>query len=159
MYNRKDVIKYATDVIEHEFFDECYINNNLTDKDIALGINGAIDIIEMEISNTYYYISDIPKSVKTNINNLKQLKTKNLIIDIRKEINKNKRLRKLRSDNWKSDTKFEKKCPKCGDIMTRGSGYFETDFQCQICGAEYDSNLNRLAPRRQWGKETGENFY
>ena len=41
-------------------------------------------------------------------------------------------------------------CGKTLDI--EGCG----DVECQKCGAEYNSAGQRLAPREQWGEETGE---
>lgn len=29
---------------------------------------------------------------------------------------------------------------------------------CEVCGTEYNSAGQRLAPREQWGEETGERF-
>ncbi len=46
----------------------------------------------------------------------------------------------------------------CGQILRRGSGYFATDYRCDICGAEYNSSGHKLAPRQFWGEETGECF-
>jgi hypothetical protein len=38
--------------------------------------------------------------------------------------------------------------------------YLESSWAngCDECGVEYDANGNRLAPREQWGEETGERF-
>ena len=49
------------------------------------------------------------------------------------------------------------KC-SCGNLMTRGSGYFDTDFKCDRCEKEYNGSGQSLAPRSQWGEETGETF-
>jgi hypothetical protein len=46
----------------------------------------------------------------------------------------------------------------CGEILTQGSGYFATDYACGKCGTEYNSSGHKLAPRCQWGEETGEYF-
>jgi len=46
----------------------------------------------------------------------------------------------------------------CGSWMPRGSGYFPTDYKCTICDKEYNSSGLCLAPREQWGEETGEQF-
>jgi len=45
----------------------------------------------------------------------------------------------------------EVKC-NCGAIV-HCSGFTST---CDVCGADYDWNGYRLAPRSQWGEETGE---
>jgi len=29
---------------------------------------------------------------------------------------------------------------------------------CDLCGKDYDGNGNQLAPRSQWGEETGEHY-
>ena len=47
----------------------------------------------------------------------------------------------------------------CGKAMTRGSGFFATDYMCSECGSEYSMSGSKLAPRSQWGEETGESFY
>lgn len=49
------------------------------------------------------------------------------------------------------------KC-QCGNVMVQGSGYFPTDYLCNKCGKEYNSAGQSLAPRSQWGEETGEVF-
>ena len=46
----------------------------------------------------------------------------------------------------------EKFC--CGDWF--GCDSFTNT--CDVCGADYDMNGNRLAPRSQWGEETGEHW-
>mgnify|MGYP003394590877 CR=1 FL=1 len=45
----------------------------------------------------------------------------------------------------------------CGEWIRQGSGYFKTDYKCE-CGNEFTSNGGKLAPRNQWGEETGEVF-
>lgn len=40
----------------------------------------------------------------------------------------------------------------CGNHVALGWG----DSECRKCGAEYNSAGQRLAPRHQWGEETGE---
>jgi len=52
----------------------------------------------------------------------------------------------------------DKPCPNCGTMMQRGSGYFSSDYKCAVCEREYNSGLQLLAPRSQWGEETGEVF-
>ena len=47
---------------------------------------------------------------------------------------------------------------ECGSWMNKGTGEFETDYKCSKCDREYDSSGHRLAPRSQWGEETGERF-
>lgn len=56
-------------------------------------------------------------------------------------------------------------CPECGGIVRTYTevkccgrwvechGFTTT---CERCGADYDSGGGRLAPREQWGEETGE---
>lgn len=46
----------------------------------------------------------------------------------------------------------------CGVKLIRGSGYFPTDYMCPKCGLEYNSSGSKLAPRSQWGEDTGECF-
>lgn len=42
----------------------------------------------------------------------------------------------------------------CGEYLpSYGPG---RDYSCDKCGRDYNSNGQRLAPRSQWGKETGE---
>lgn len=47
----------------------------------------------------------------------------------------------------------EVKC--CGQWM-RVTGRFTTT--CDDCGPDYNGNGSRLAPREQWGEETGEHW-
>ena len=42
--------------------------------------------------------------------------------------------------------------------MNIGSGHFDTDYKCAACGQEYNCSGQPLAPRSQWGEETGEYF-
>ena len=42
----------------------------------------------------------------------------------------------------------------CGERLSLGR-FTNT---CGSCGADYDGNGNRLAPRSQWGEETGETW-
>lgn len=46
-------------------------------------------------------------------------------------------------------------CGACGRTCERWRG--EGDITCE-CGAEYNSAGQRLAPREQWGEETGESY-
>lgn len=50
-------------------------------------------------------------------------------------------------------------CCDCGEWMSRGSGHFKTDYKCTKCGNEFAGPGQKLAPRRCWGEETGEQFY
>lgn len=51
------------------------------------------------------------------------------------------------------------KCTVCGTTMYQGSNpEFLTDMVCSVCGKDHDSGGRPLAPRSQWGEETGENF-
>jgi hypothetical protein len=50
------------------------------------------------------------------------------------------------------------KCKRDRTEMVRGSGYFPTDYRCENCGTEYNGAGQILAPRYQWGEETGEQF-
>lgn len=43
----------------------------------------------------------------------------------------------------------------CGSLLSWSPGYDET---CDKCGTEYNSSGQMLAPRHQWGEETGEQF-
>jgi hypothetical protein len=43
----------------------------------------------------------------------------------------------------------------CGCLLSWSPGYDET---CDRCGTEYNSSGTQLAPRHQWGEETGESF-
>lgn len=43
----------------------------------------------------------------------------------------------------------------CGGRATIYSAWLNT---CYRCGADYDGNGNRLAPRSQWGADTGESL-
>jgi hypothetical protein len=43
----------------------------------------------------------------------------------------------------------------CGRSITLESSWSNS---CENCGREYDKNGNQLAPRSQWGEETGEYF-
>jgi len=47
---------------------------------------------------------------------------------------------------------------KCGTPMSKGSGCFTTDYRCNECEAEYNSEMYKLVPRLHWGEETGEQF-
>lgn len=47
----------------------------------------------------------------------------------------------------------EMRC-QCGAILHFGRP--GADVQCDRCGADYNSSGQRLAPRAQWGEETGE---
>lgn len=71
-----------------------------------------------------------------------------------------------------------KPCEWCGDPMVIETREYESytprtvEVRCDCdrmvicqgftnpcyCGADYDSNGNRLAPREQWGEETGETY-
>lgn len=43
----------------------------------------------------------------------------------------------------------------CTAKITLSSGWANT---CPSCGSEYNGSGQRLAPRSQWGEETGESF-
>jgi hypothetical protein len=47
-------------------------------------------------------------------------------------------------------------CANCGTGLERYRG--EGDISCPSCGAEHNSFGQRLAPRSQWGEETGESL-
>lgn len=44
----------------------------------------------------------------------------------------------------------------CGEHVHLDSSWAN---ECDGCGAEYNMSGQRLAPRSQWGEETGESFY
>ena len=46
----------------------------------------------------------------------------------------------------------------CGNRLRAGSGEFAHEYQCPDCEADFDSSGHKLAPRSQWGEETGEQF-
>lgn len=46
----------------------------------------------------------------------------------------------------------------CGKWIYKGSGYFQSDYRCSSCENEFNSNGNKLTPRKEWGEETGEIF-
>ena len=46
----------------------------------------------------------------------------------------------------------------CGRWLDAGTGEFEGEYQCDKCGKDYNSSGQRLAPRSQWGEETGERY-
>lgn len=51
------------------------------------------------------------------------------------------------------------KCTDCGTMMVQGGNpEFRTDMVCSKCGKDHDSRGRPLAPRSQWGEETGESF-
>jgi len=43
----------------------------------------------------------------------------------------------------------------CGDNITCWDSWAN---ECERCGTEYNGSGQRLAPRAQWGEETGESF-
>lgn len=47
-------------------------------------------------------------------------------------------------------------CKDCGTTLERYRG--QGDITCPNCGAEHNSFGQRLAPRSQWGEETGESY-
>lgn len=47
-------------------------------------------------------------------------------------------------------------CKTCGTQLERYRG--EGDIRCPNCGTEHNSFGQRLAPRSQWGEETGESY-
>lgn len=47
----------------------------------------------------------------------------------------------------------EMRC-NCGKTLHFGPP--GSDIECQKCGSEYNSSGQKLAPREQWGEETGE---
>jgi hypothetical protein len=49
----------------------------------------------------------------------------------------------------------EIKCKCCGETVVLTSCWAN---ECDRCGTEYNGLGQRLAPREQWGEETGENF-
>ena len=46
---------------------------------------------------------------------------------------------------------------RCG-AKSIGPAWFGEDFQCARCSTEYNSAGQALAPRAQWGEETGETY-
>lgn len=49
----------------------------------------------------------------------------------------------------------EGECDVCQSTVLLQSGWSNT---CEGCGTEYNGGGQRLAPRSQWGEETGERF-
>lgn len=47
------------------------------------------------------------------------------------------------------------KCDRCAQVVVLADAWWNV---CPTCGADYDGTGNRLAPRSQWGEETGEVF-
>lgn len=58
------------------------------------------------------------------------------------------------SENYKCKGRLRTLVECCGEKICR-SDFTNT---CDICGADYNSNGIRLAPRSQWGEETGEHW-
>jgi len=44
---------------------------------------------------------------------------------------------------------------KCGEKIELEARYINT---CRKCGADYNASGKKLAPRSEWGTETGENL-
>ena len=49
----------------------------------------------------------------------------------------------------------EMKCKACGGVVTITNGWANS---CSDCDTEYNGAGEALAPRGQWGAETGESF-
>ncbi len=56
------------------------------------------------------------------------------------------------AERWTYRTERIGKC-ECGEEV-----YLDRFTNTCDCGADYDSNGNQLAPRSQWGEETGEHW-
>jgi ssDNA-binding Zn-finger/Zn-ribbon topoisomerase 1 len=57
--------------------------------------------------------------------------------------------------NHESREPAEGPCDVCGTTVVIYSNWAS---ECPKCGTEYNGSGQRLAPRSQWGEETGEHF-
>lgn len=55
-------------------------------------------------------------------------------------------------DYWENGTC---RCDRCRSVVQLDDAFWNA---CDTCGADYDGKGNLLAPREQWGEETGETF-
>jgi len=55
-------------------------------------------------------------------------------------------------DYWESGTC---RCDRCRSVVQLDDAWLNT---CDNCGADYDGKGSLLAPREQWGEETGESL-
>ena len=50
-------------------------------------------------------------------------------------------------------------CLKCGKTITINTGAFTNPCENDFCDADYNWSGQLLAPRSQWGEETGESAF
>ena len=60
---------------------------------------------------------------------------------------------KLRDCSYSYMANGSCECPRCHVKVWLSDAFWNT---CDNCGADFDGNGNMLAPREQWGEETGE---